>query len=419
MLPPVLETYVVWHPDDHAGARAAQELVEHVHGTLFTGLIGGALEVYVRHQGWRGPADAPRPIPVPGSPPPNGVAQAQYVAVVPVLGVGLARAVQPGSGAWFDYLTALAAAHETSARRVRIFPLLLADSATLHGSTLDRILGRYQRLGGSLPATGEGAGTPRTGWRRDLIQALAQFTGQAGSRLQVFISHTRQGIEDGSGVAELTQTVRAVIAGTRLAEFFDLHDLQAGQQWRQALREHAGRSALLALRTDLYASRGACQWEVLAAKEEGMPVVILDALERGEERGSFLMDHVPRIPVRRGERGWSEGDVAAGLAVLVDECLKRALWERQRELALERPDLDVVWWAPHAPEPLTLARWLVQQLQQRGTTALAGTGPLRILHPDPPLGAPERLVLDQLARLSGITRELDVMTPRLLAARGG
>jgi hypothetical protein len=66
MLPPVLETYVVWHPDDHAGAQAAQELVEHVHGTLFTGLIGGAIEVYVRHQGWRRTGDAPRPIPVPG-----------------------------------------------------------------------------------------------------------------------------------------------------------------------------------------------------------------------------------------------------------------------------------------------------------------------------------------------------------------
>jgi len=189
MLPPVLETYVVWHPDDHAGARATHQLIEHVHGTLFTGLIGGAIEVYVRHQGWQGPVDAPRPIPIPDAPPPNGVAQAQHVAVVPVLGIGLARAVQPGSGAWFDYLTTLVDAHETCAHRVRIFPLLLADAATLRGSTLDRILGRYQRLGGSLPATGE---VPDTGWQRDLIQGLAQFTEQAGSRLQVFVSHTRQ-----------------------------------------------------------------------------------------------------------------------------------------------------------------------------------------------------------------------------------
>lgn len=156
--------------------------------------------------------------------------------------------------------------------------------------------------------------------------------------------------------------------------------------------------------------------EVLAAKEEGAPVVILNALELGEERGSFLMDHVPRIPLRRSKRGWSGRDVEAGLAALVNECLKRTLWERQRELALQRPDLTVVWWAPHAPEPLTLLRWLVQQ---RDTGALAGNGSLRILHPDPPLGLPARLVLEQLTRLSGVTRDLDAMTPRLLAARGG
>jgi hypothetical protein len=283
----------------------------------------------------------------------------------------------------------------------------------LHGTTLDRILGKYQRLGGSLPATGDG---PDAGWRRDLVQGLAQFTGRTGCRLRVFISHTRQAIGDGQASGELTQMVRTVIAGTSLAEFFDPRDLQAGQEWREALRENAARGALLALRTDLYASRSWCQWEVLAAKEEGAPVVILDALELGEERGSFLMDHVPRVPVRRLAGGWAAGDVEAGLAVLVDECLKRTLWGRQRELALGRPDLDVVWWAPHAPEPLTLARWLVQH---RDTGQLAGTGPLRILHPDPPLGAPERLVLDQLARLGGVTRDLDVMTPRLLAARGG
>ena len=111
--------------------------------------------------------------------------QAQYVAVVPVLGLGLARAVQPGRGPWFDYITAHA--QETSAQHVRIFPLLLANSAALDNTTLDRILGKYQRLNGSLPATGD---RPDTGWRRDLAQGLAQFAGRSGSLLCVFISHT-------------------------------------------------------------------------------------------------------------------------------------------------------------------------------------------------------------------------------------
>jgi len=37
---------------------------------------------------------------------------------------------------------------------------------------------------------------------------------------------------------------------------------------------------------------------MLIAKRAGMPIVILDAPVLGEERGSFLMDHVPRVPVR-------------------------------------------------------------------------------------------------------------------------
>ena len=43
MLPPTLEIYVVWHPNDPAGQTAAQQFIEHFHGTAFSGLIGGAV----------------------------------------------------------------------------------------------------------------------------------------------------------------------------------------------------------------------------------------------------------------------------------------------------------------------------------------------------------------------------------------
>jgi hypothetical protein len=98
MLPPVFQIHVVWHPDDAAGKTTADQIVAHFHGTLFSGLIGGAVEVYVRSRGWRSGADAPRPIPLPGAGPPNRVMQAEIVAIVPVLGRELARAVQPGAG---------------------------------------------------------------------------------------------------------------------------------------------------------------------------------------------------------------------------------------------------------------------------------------------------------------------------------
>ena len=73
--------------------------------------------------------------------------------------------------------------------------------------------------------------------------------------------------------------------------------LQPGRNWSRELAERAATSALLAVRTSSYASRPWCQREMLLAKTAGMPIVVLDALEHPEERGSFLMDHVPRVPV--------------------------------------------------------------------------------------------------------------------------
>ena len=62
MLPAVLEIYVVWHPNDVMGSDIADELIGHFRGTAFTGLIGGAVEVFVRSAGWTALSEAPRPI---------------------------------------------------------------------------------------------------------------------------------------------------------------------------------------------------------------------------------------------------------------------------------------------------------------------------------------------------------------------
>jgi hypothetical protein len=53
----------------------------------------------------------------------------------------------------------------------------------------------------------------------------------------------------------LVELVRDVIATTRSREFFDARDLQPGSEWGDALMQNAAKSALLAVRTDLYPSR--------------------------------------------------------------------------------------------------------------------------------------------------------------------
>ncbi len=415
MLPPILEIYVVWHAGDEAGEAIAGEFVEHFHGTVFSGLIGGAIEVYVRSAGWRGEGDAPRPIPLGEGDLPADIRQSRFIAIVPLAGNELANAVQPGEGAWFEYMAAIVAAQQADSEKFGVFPCLL-DTGALDGTVLADQISRFQCIAAGVATDGD---TDRTLRCRDLTQGIAQFLSpQENPRLRVFISHTKRNSpgEERENVAALIDAVRSVIAHTRLQEFFDASDLQPGANWDEELRRNAETSALLAIRTDLYPSRDWCQREILIAKRAGMPVIIVDALSDAEERGSFLMDHVPRMPARMSDGQWRKSDIFGALNLLVDESLKRIVWEQQKEAAHGEVELPIAWWAPHAPEPITLSKWLDEA---RRANQLPADGKLIVLHPDPPLGSEEKSVLQELLSLGDVKLDLDIMTPRLLAARNG
>ncbi|MGJ8628773.1 MAG: hypothetical protein ACSHXB_17565 [Sulfitobacter sp.] len=416
MLPPVLEIYVIWHPDDHEGKDLALEFIEHFRGASFSGIIGGGIHVATRSIGWLNEGDSPQPCYMGDQTGPNGLAPAEYVALIPILGIGMASAVQEVGSAWNRYISELVEAHKKDAKRVSILPYSLQSSAT-DKTRLGELLGAFQQIAATENLS---KGDTDSGLRcRDLSQGLAQFLADDDdARLTVFLSHTkRSNPSEGNDVDDLVGLVRQFIASTRLNEFFDAHDLQAGHDWAEELIKNAGNSALLAVRTDLYASRAWCQREVTVAKTSGMPVVTLDALGAGEERGSFLMDHVPRLPVRKNACEWQMGDVATALNLLTDECLKREVWLAQQSLAAKQDIVPIDWWASHAPEPLTVLAWIEAKILEQSD--FPRERPVRVLHPDPPLGPNEIEVLQSLAKNSKLDFEIDIMTPRQLAMRGG
>jgi hypothetical protein len=57
--------------------------------------------------------------------------------------------------------------------------------------------------------------------------------------------------------------------------------------------------------------------------------------------------------------------------------------------------------------------------RRRQGAAPPAASELRVLHPDPPLGPEEKETLRQLVLLAGVAESIDVLTPRMLAARGG
>ena len=405
MIPPILEIYVVWHPDDRAGSRIAREFVDHFHGTAYSGLVGGAVDVYVRSEGWLGRREAPRPLPF-MTQLPNGLPPASVTAVIPVLGTRLARAVAQ-KGSWNDWLREMVEKAKGQ-DLIGVFPVRLDAEATD-----DSVLGDIFPVQYLAPTTPTGHDAYDADTRcRDLSQSIAQLIGDPlGDRLNVFVSHTKRHSpdEEPDRVDELVENVRYCISRTHLREFFDEHDIQPGSDGAKEMGAQAASSALLIVRTDRYASREWCQREVLTAKRAQMPIVTLHALHGGEDRGSFIMDHVPSVAVHTTKVRKQRLAIEVALNKLVDEALKRALWGQQ---ASHLAQIGFDWTPPHAPEPVTLIPWL--QGQQ-------GASPNRILviHPDPPLGPDENLVIEEICAIAGLPGLVDVLTPRTFASRGG
>lgn len=411
MLPPILEVFVVSHPGDADGDGIAQTLLERFRGNAYSGLIGGAVDVYVRSASASDdPAGAPRSLPCIQALP-YGVLAPALTAIVLVAGTELAASVhQPGP--WREYVQALVDARAGDPEHVGVFTVRV-DPNVFDGTELGRIVGHIQGIGNGEVGTEEF----RTSVCRDLAQGIAQMGNDTPDQITVFVSHTKRlsSVEE-KQVSDLVALVRDVIANTRLTDFFDAQHIQPNADWKPAIDAAASTGALLAIRTDLYSSREWCQREVLTAKRAGMPVVILDALTDGEERGSFVMDHVPRTPGRLEKKTWRRDDVVKALGHLVDECLKRVLWRKQQQLAagVDLP-VNIDWWAPHAPEPTTLVDWL----DRHPNLPDQRKQPIVVLHPDPPLGPDEADVLVQIARIAELHDHIEFLTPRGLAARGG
>lgn len=97
--------------------------------------------------------------------------------------------------------------------------------------------------------------------------------------VRIFLSHARI---DGKNYADELNDYLST--NTPLDRFIDVYNIPKGEDFEKTINRYLDGSALLILYTDAYSSREWCQHEALYAKYKGRPIVLVDALEKGEPR---------------------------------------------------------------------------------------------------------------------------------------
>ncbi len=364
--PPFL-MYVMWHPDSVDAAAVADRIREHFQSPRFRHVAGGERMEVLFHSA-RNPNAAPFDVAWDATCP---------VAIVVMIDGAVARHAE-----WVRYVRSLGERAESEGLRTRMVPVLM-ESSVLDRISPDEQAIRWDRWHDSTEEPTSRLLRDLTYecyrmLRHDLDQTRprnedAAKLGGYLDKVRVFLSHSKH---DEHGSALANEIRRWLHAHTALSSFFDVTDIPAGVRFSQVIAHQLEHSVMLAIYTDSYSSREWCRREVIAAKRHGVPMVVADCLQDGDDRAFPYLGNVPVVrmnPVSRDR-------VPRVIARLLDEVLRDMLW-RTRVEALPEHRAHLTFMG-RPPEFVSLAARTVEP-DQRGV----------LVHPDPPLGDEERALL--------------------------
>ena len=166
-----------------------------------------------------------------------------------------------GDAAWAGYVRDLAQSAQAGGLQTQLFPVMMESEG--HEIGLDEQALRWDRW--EQPDTEREQRLVRDltyefirmlRHRLALLsrpEAAEEFLADYLEKIQVFLSHSKHD-DDGEPVA---QSIRDWLhANSALSSFFDVYDIPAGLSFREVLLHQIDTSAVVALHTDSYSSRG-------------------------------------------------------------------------------------------------------------------------------------------------------------------
>jgi hypothetical protein len=201
---------------------------------------------------------------------------------------------------------------------------------------------------------------------------------------RVFLCHSKA---DGAGIAKRVR--RYVYEESQLKSFFDMHDIPHGHQVKQSIKDSIGHSAVLVIWTDKLLDSPWCQLEIIEARRQQRPMLILDALTSKTPR---LFPYMGNMPVMRWTRQPSPV-VSAMLLELIRTYHLEALYQSRAHL-----DSDPPTFCLHPPDIIESSLESSRR-QKTSPSAERSEGPPELwVYPDPPLKHGEYELLRELVR---------------------
>ena len=113
------------------------------------------------------------------------------------------------------------------------------------------------------------------------------------SPLKIFISHTKR---DKQG-EYISEEIERSLRDSRFDTFFDKRDIQLGDNLTKKLRDNVEDAVLLVIRTESLMTSPWCRQEIVAARENDRPIILVDAMTNFDERSSSLFNFLPVIRI--------------------------------------------------------------------------------------------------------------------------
>ncbi|MEM9856505.1 MAG: toll/interleukin-1 receptor domain-containing protein [Bacteroidota bacterium] len=205
------------------------------------------------------------------------------------------------------------------------------------------------------------------------------------NKVQLFISHSKHDeiVEEAKSFSDY------ISKNTQLKTFFDANDIPYGTDFAKVLERNSKNSVIIAFLSDTYASREWCRKEIIIAKENHCPLIIVNAINTGENRSFPYLGNTPTM--RWNKDYQSLADLA--LEVTLGSDFVQASLAKQAEFYGVEYDFIL----SNFPELFSIVGIKEQLEEQKKPAGI-------IMYPDPPLGNEELRILNRMdERLMFIT----------------